>query len=181
MPSATAVTLRILAPFAVLLGPQAMANAGPYTQVRGWSIYRNETNCSAYMMFDNDEALGFTYDAPARSLRITFSDARMTWLSDGDNPTFDVLLRQPDGTVENSWESTVFSVTVEEDGRRNLSSRWLGPPALDDFRAAAVVGFYEDDRELRVFSLAGTGAALNEVEDCARRLRNHRQPEPSGN
>ena len=164
-------TLKVLVPLAALLcGSQAMADNGPYKQVRGWSLYRNETNCSAYMMFDTNEAVGFTYDAPGRSTRVTFSDARATSLKDGDSPSLDILLRQPDGTVDHAWESTVFIVSVDEEGRRTLTSRWLGPPALDDFMSAAVVGFFDEDREIAVFSLKGTASALEEVKDCSMRL-----------
>jgi YD repeat-containing protein len=123
------------------------------------------------MMFDNGEALGFTYDAPGRSTRIVFSDANLTSLDDEDSPTLDILLREPDGTVDHSWEGTVFMVTVDEDDRRTLTSRWLGPPALENFKSAAVVGFYDGERQLGVFNLSGTAAALSEVEDCANGLR----------
>jgi hypothetical protein len=148
-----------------------MADDGAYRQVSGWSIYRNESNCSAYMMFENREAVGFTYDAPARSTRIIFSDANATSLRDGASPTLDVLLRMPDGTVDHSWAGTVFMVTVDDDGRRTLTSRWLGPPSLDSFRNATLVGFYDGDRQIGVFNLRGTAAALQEVDRCATALR----------
>ena len=164
--------LKILVPLAALLcWPSVLAQDGSYKQVRGWSLYRNEANCSAYMMFDNGEALGFTYDAPGRSMRVVFSDANLTSLDDGDSPTLDVLLREPDGTVDHMWEGTVFMVTVDEDGRRTLTSRWLGPPSLESFKGASVVGFYDGEQQISVFNLAGTAAALGEVEDCANQLR----------
>jgi len=170
---ASAAGLKFLVPLAALLcWSPAMASEGSYKQVRGWSLYRNETHCSAYMMFDNNEAVGFTYDAPGRSTRIIFSDARATSLEDGDSPTLDILLRQSDGTVDHTWEDTVFMVAVDEDGRRTLSSRWLGPSALQSFMNAAHVGFYDGNREIGVFDLAGTAAALEEVEHCSRQLRN---------
>lgn len=172
MRGASAASLKALVPLAALLcGAQAIAADGAYKQVRGWSVYRNETNCSAYMMFDNGEAVGFTYDAPGRSTRITFSDADADSLQDGDSPSIDVLLRQPDGTVDHSWESTVFMVAVDRDGRRTLTSRWLGPPSLESFKAAALVGFYDGERRIGVFNLNGTAAALQEVERCAAGLR----------
>lgn len=172
MRGASATGLKALVLLAALTGWfPALAADGPYKEVGGWSLYRNETFCSAYMMFDNDEAVGFTYDAPGRSTRIIFSDARATSLADGDSPTLDILLRQSDGTVDKTWEGTVFMVAVDEDGRRTLSSRWLGPPALESFKNAAYVGFYDEDREIGVFNLAGTAAALQEVEQCARQLR----------
>jgi YD repeat-containing protein len=148
-----------------------LAQDAPFKQVRGWSLYRNEANCSAYMMFGNNEAVGFTYDAPGRSTRIIFTDARATSLEDGDSPTYDILLRASDGTVDHTFEGTVFMVAVDEDGRRTLSSRWLGPPALESFRNAAYVGFYDGDREIGVFNLSGTAAALQEVEQCSVQLR----------
>lgn len=171
MRGATAASLKVLLPLAALLcGSQAMAQDGPFKQVGGWSLYRNEANCSAYMLFDNDEAVGFTYDAPARSTRVTFTDADAASLEEGDSPSIDILLRQPDGTVDDTWESTVFLVTVDEDGRRTLSSRWLGPPALERFRNAAILGFFDQDREMGIFSLKGTAAALEEVKDCSMQL-----------
>jgi YD repeat-containing protein len=170
---ASIARLKVLVPLAALLcGSQVMANDGSYKQVRGWSLYRNATNCSAFMMFDNGEAVGFTYDAPGRSTRVTFSDAEARSLDDGASPTFDILLRRPDGTVDNTWESTVFMVSVDEDGRRTLSSRWLGPPALESFMNASSVGFFDGDREIGVFSLSGTAAALQEVRQCSTGLRN---------
>ncbi len=160
--------LKILIPLAALLfGSQAIANPGPYKEVRGWSLFRNPTNCSAYMMFENHEAVGFAYDAAARSTRISFSDASATALEDGDSSSIDILLRRPDGTVDHAWAATTFLVSVGEDGRRTLSSRWLGPPALDDFRQAAFVGFFDKEREIGVFSLRGTAAALQEVVQCS--------------
>ena len=168
MRSATTARLKLMAAVAVLLsGPVAVANEGSYKQVRGWSLYRNESNCSAFMMFENNEAVGFTYDAPGRSTRVTFSDAEATSYEDGASPTLDILLRQPDGTVDNALEDTVFMVTVDEDGRRTLTSRWLGPPALDSFRTAALVGFFDGDREIGIFNLSGTAAALEEVRQCS--------------
>jgi YD repeat-containing protein len=160
-----------LVPLAALLCWSASADSKAYRQVGGWSIYRNESNCSAYMMFENREAVGFTYDAPGRSTRIIFSDANATSLRDGASPPLDVLLRMPDGTVDHSLERTVFMVTVDNDGRRTLSSRWLGPPALDDFKKASLVGFYDGERQIGVFNLRGTAAALQEVERCAAALR----------
>ena len=154
----------------LLCGSQAMANDGAYEQVKGWSLYRNQSNCSAYMMFENNEAVGFTYDAPGRSTRVTFSDAGPSSLEEGDSPALDILLRQPDGTVDGTFKSTVFMVTVDEDGRRTLSSRWLGPPALESFMNASFIGFFDEDREIGVFNLKGTAAALEEVKQCAMRL-----------
>jgi YD repeat-containing protein len=122
------------------------------------------------MIFENREAVGFTYDAPGRSTRIVFTDVNATNLRDGASPTLDVLLRQPDGTVDHSWERTVFMVTVDDDGRRTLTSRWLGPPSLDDFKKATLVGFYDGERQIGVFNLRGTAAALKEVEQCAAAL-----------
>jgi YD repeat-containing protein len=147
-----------------------MAQHGPYKQVSGWSVYRNEANCSAFRLFENGEAVGFTYDAGGRSTRVTFSDADARSLEDGDNTSIDVLLRRPNGTVDHAWESTVFMVTVDEDERRTLSSRWLGPPALEDFGNAAYVGFFDGEREIGVFNLEGSAAALEAVEDCATQL-----------
>jgi len=123
------------------------------------------------MMFENGEAVGFTYDAPGRSTRIIFSDKNATNLQDGASPTLDVLLRQPDGSVDHSLERTVFMVTVDRDGRRTLSSRWLGPPSLDSFKKATLVGFYDGERQIGVFNLSGTAAALQEVEKCSAALR----------
>lgn len=164
--------LKVLVPLAALLcGSQAMANEA-YKQVRGWSLYRNETNCSAFMVFDNNEAVGFTYDAPGRSTRVTFSDENATSLGDGDSTSVDILLRQPNGTVDDTWESTLFMVTVDEDGRRTLTSNWLGPPALESFRSAASVGFFDGNRQIGVFSLSGTAAALEEVKQCSARQSN---------
>jgi YD repeat-containing protein len=148
----------------------ALAQEGAYQQLRGWSLYRNQTNCSAYMLFENGEAVGFTYDAPGRSTRITFSDANANRLEDGDSPSLDILLRHPDGTVDHTYEATVFMVSVDEDGRRTLTSRWLGPPALQSFSDASVVGFYEGERQIGVFNLTGTAAALQEVERCSTQL-----------
>ncbi|GEM_PF-1921621 len=147
-----------------------LADDSPYKKVRGWSLYRNETNCSAYMMFENGEAVGFAYDAPGRSTRVTFSDAHAASLKDGDSPTIDMLLRKTDGTVDHAWEGTVFMVSVDRDGRRTLTSRWLGPPALENFRTAAFIGFFNGNREIGVFNLAGTAAALEEMQHCAMRL-----------
>jgi YD repeat-containing protein len=170
--SGRAAGLKILVSLAALLcwTPAAAAD-GAYKQVRGWSIYRNETHCSAYMMFENGEAVGFSYDAPGRSTRIIFSDKNATTLEDGASPSLDVLLRQPDGTVDHSWERTVFMVTVDDDGRRTLSSRWLGPPSLESFKSATLVGFYDGERQIGVFNLRGTAAALQEVERCSATLR----------
>jgi len=166
----SAARLKALVPLAALLC-WSPASAAAYKQVGGWSVYRNESNCSAYMMFENREAVGFTYDAPGRSSRIIFSDANATSLRDGASPTLDVLLRMPDGTVDHSWAKTVFMVTVDDDGRRTLSSRWLGPPSLEDFKKATLVGFYDGERQIGVFNLKGTAAALQEVERCAAGLR----------
>jgi YD repeat-containing protein len=149
-----------------------MADNGSYAKVGGWSLYRNQTNCSAYLMFDNDEAVGFNYDARNRSTRVTFTDARATSLKAGNGPVLDILLRRADGTVDHSWESTPFVVTVAEDGRRTLSSRWLPPPALESFRTAAYVGFFDKQRQIGVFSLKGTSAALQEVKNCSMRVHN---------
>ena len=118
---------------AALCAAHAMAAGGAFKQVRGWSLYRNDANCSAYRTFDNGKALGFTYDAPGRSTRLTFTDASTSAaearsLQDGDNSALDVLLRLPDGTVDHTLEDTVFTVTVDQDGSRTFSSRWLGPP-----------------------------------------------------
>ena len=154
-----------------LCGFHAAAQDGPYDEVRGWSLYRNDTNCSAFMVFDNDEAVGFTYDAPGRSTRVTFSNADAETQEDGDTATLDVLLRRPDDTIDRSWTSTVFLVTVADDGRRTLSSRWLGPPSLEDFRNAAGIGFFDGDREIGSFSLRGTAAALDAVKKCSAALR----------
>jgi YD repeat-containing protein len=163
--------LKVLISLAALVGgSQAIAQDRAIKQVSGWSIYRNETHCSAYMIFENREAVGFTYDAPGRSTRIVFTDANATNLRDGASPSLDVLLRQPDGTVDHSWERTVFMVTVDDDGRRTLTSRWLGPPSLDDFKKATLVGFYDGERQIGVFNLRGTAAALKEVEQCAAAL-----------
>lgn len=172
MRGATIGRLLVWVPLAALLcGSPARADEGPYTQVRGWSLYRNQTNCSAFMMFENDVAVGFTYDAPGRSTRVTFSGARAPSLTDGDSQSLDILLRRPDGTVENAWESTIFIMADDEDGRRTYSSRWLGPPALEHFREAAFVGFFDEDREIGVFSLRGSAAALDEVKQCSMELR----------
>lgn len=172
MRSASAAWMKALVPLAALLcGAQAVAQGGAYKTVSGWSIYRNETHCSAYLMFENREAVGFTYDAPGRSTRVVFTDANATTLRDGASPSLDVLLRYPDGTVDHSWARTVFMVTVDDDGRRTLTSRWLGPPSLDSFKKASFVGFYDGDRQIGVFSLRGTAAALQEVERCAAGLR----------
>ena len=168
MRGAMSAWLKLVAPLAALLcGSQAMAAEGAYKQVRGWSLYRNAANCSAYMMFENGEAVGFTYDAPGRSTRVSFSDAHATSLEEGDSPTLDILLRQPDGTVDHTWEGTVFSVAVDEDGRRTLASRWLGPPALETFMNASFLGFFDEDQEIGVFNLKGTAAALEEVRQCS--------------
>src|SRR5690606_15410192 len=109
-------------------------------------------------------------DALSRSTRVTFSNAHAISLKDGDNPSIDILLRQPDGTVDDTWKSTVFLVTIDDEGRRTMSSRWLGPPALENFGNAAFLGFYDKDREIGVFSLKGTAAALKEVQACSMRL-----------
>ena len=176
MQGASAKRLKVLVSLAALLcGSQAIAQDGAYKTVGGWSIYRNETHCSAYMMFENREAVGFTYDAPGRSTRIVFSDANATSMKDGASPTLDVLLRMPDETVDHSWERTVFMVTVDDDGRRTLTSRWLGPPALETFRKATLVGFYDGERQIGVFNLRGTAAALQEVEQCSKALRSAAQ------
>ena len=172
MRSGRAARLKALVPLAALLcWSPAIAADGAYKQVRGWSIYRNETHCSAYMMYENGEAVGFSYDAPGRSTRIIFSNANATSLREGASPTIDVLLRQPDGTVDHSWEGIVFMVTVDDDGRRTLSSRWLGPPSLESFKKASFVGFYDDEAQIGVFNLSGTAAALQEVERCSAGLR----------
>jgi len=170
--SASAAILKALVPLAALLcGPQATAQDGAYKKVGSWSIYRNDGHCSAYSLFENREAVGFTYDAPGRSTRVVFTDANATNLRDGASPSLDVLLRYSDGTVDHSFARTVFMVTVDDDGRRTLTSRWLGPPSLDSFKKAAFVGFYDGDRQIGVFSLRGTAAALQEVERCAASLR----------
>jgi len=170
---ASVLSLKNLALLAALLcGSGAFATEGSYKKVKGWSLYQNETNCSAYMMFENGEAMGFTYDAPGRSTRVVFSDAQAKSLQDGDSSTIDILLRQPNGTVDHTLESTIFLVTVDKDGRRTLSSRWLGPPALESFMKAAYAGFFDKERQIGVFNLKGTAAALKEVKDCSTKLRN---------
>ena len=148
-----------------------MAEAGPYRQLMGWSIYRNATNCSAYMAFDNGEIVGFTYDAPGRSTRVAFTNADAKSLEDRDSPTIDILVRQPDGQVDRTFETTVFTVSVDQEGGRTLLSRWLGPPALKSFMEAGAVGFFDGEKELAVFDLKGSAAALQEVERCSAALR----------
>lgn len=166
----SAFSLKALVPLAALMfATPTLAQDGAYKQVGGWHIYRNDTHCSAYLMFENREVVGFTYDGPGRSTRVVFTDANATTMEDGASPTLDVLLRYPDGKVDHTFASTVFMVTVDDDGRRTLTSRWLGPPSLESFRKASLLGFYDGDRQIGVFNLRGTAAALQEVERCAQR------------
>lgn len=136
-------------------------------RIAGWSIYRNETNCSAYSEFTDDEFLGISYDASARWTWIIFTDADAKSLDEGDKRTIDVYLKRPDGSIDDSWEGIEFTLQKNSDGRRIFLSQNLGEPALSDLKNATAIVFFYKDRKIAAYSLAGSSAALSSVERCS--------------
>lgn len=162
-------TLRILACVAALTtacSAPALARE-PYKEVAGWSLYRNETNCSAAASYRNDEMLMISYNAADKATRVTFTYKEGTSLKRGDKRDIDIILVMPGRRIDNGWRSKEFTVDVLDDGVRALASRWLEPPALSDLKRASRIGFYYNDKLAGAFDLRGTYTALSELELCS--------------
>jgi hypothetical protein len=153
-----------------LLAGSVAATAAPIDKIAGWSIYRNESNCSAYSVFSNNEALGIAYDASDRSTRIVFTNADAKSLTKGDTRPIDIYLKRADGTIDNSREGTEFSLGIDSDGSRVFVSQALAEPALADLKNAVAIVLFYKDRKIAAYSLAGTAAALAAVERCSMKV-----------
>lgn len=162
--------LNWLAPALLLASSTAALAAKPVDHVGGWSIYQNKTDCSAYSLFADDEMLGVTYDASDRSTSIVFTNAAATSLAEGDTRTIDIYLKAADGSLDDGWRATVFTVSTDPQGRRIFVSQKLMEPALADFKNASAVTFFYNDKKIAAYQLAGTAAALGKVEQCSMKV-----------
>lgn len=153
-------------------GVPAAAQDGPYKSVGGWSIYRNDGNCAAYTTFQDDEMVGFSYDASNGATRISFTNIDATSLKKNDRRPIDIVLLFPAGTMDNMFESSRFNILVGDDGRRMFTSQWMKRPALSDLKNALTIGFFYKERKIASYSLKGTAVALKEVERCSMDLHN---------
>ncbi|HEX7711311.1 MAG TPA: hypothetical protein VF418_10280 [Sphingomonadaceae bacterium] len=161
--------LRLFA-LALFLASSMPATAAPIDKIAGWSIYRNEDNCSAYSVFSNNELFGIAYDASDRSTKIVFTNADAKSLDEGDTRTIDIYLKRADGTIDNSREGTEFTLGVDSDGSRVFVSRNLAEPALADLKNATAIVLFYKDRKIAAYNLAGTAAALSAVERCSMKV-----------
>lgn len=162
----------------VFAGSAALGADEALKVVAGWRIYENDADCSAITVFTDDELVGIFYDASDRTTQVLFTDQDSTSLAEGDKRTLDIILKRSDGTIDDGWEATEFSVKIFEDGRRVFVSQWLEDPALADFKRAVAVGFFYNDRKIGAYNLGGTGAALREVERCSQRVHNINPRDP---
>jgi hypothetical protein len=162
--------LKLVLPALLLASAAPALAAKPIDRVAGWSIYRNESNCSAYSAFADNELLGISYDASDRSTRLVFTNADADSLAEGDARTIDVFLKRTDGTLDDHWRGIEFTVGANPDGSRVFVSRALEEPALKDFKNAGSVVLFYKDRKIAAYDLAGTAAALGAVERCSMKV-----------
>ena len=162
--------LRLFALTLLLASSSAAIAAKPIDRVAGWSIYKNKTDCSAYSVFADDESVGISYDASDRSTSIVFTNADATSLAEGDTRTIDIYLKAADGSLDDGWRGTAFTVSTDAQGRRIFVSQKLMEPALTDLKNAAAVTFFYNDKMIAAYQLAGTAAALSKVEQCSMKV-----------
>jgi hypothetical protein len=162
--------LRSPALLLLLATSTAVLAAKPIDRVAGWSIYRNKADCSAYSVFADDESVGISYDASDRATSIVFTDADATSLDEGDTRTIDIYLKRTDGSLDDRWKGTEFTVGTDADKRRIFVSAKLDEPALNDFKNATAVTFFYNDKKIAAYQLAGSAAALKAVKQCSQRL-----------
>jgi hypothetical protein len=101
-----------------------------------------------------------------------FTDADATSLNQGDTRTIDVYLKRTDGSLDEGWQATAFTVDTDPDGRRIFVSQKLKEPALADLEQATAVTFFYNDKEIAAYQLAGSAAALKAVEQCSMKVHN---------
>ncbi len=161
-------------PLALLLfaTPAQSTESGYYKDVRGWSIFRNDKDCAAISMFENKEALGFNYNAKKRTTEIFFTYKDGTSLVDADTRTLAVYIEEPNGQMDDGWDSVEFTALVAKEKAPLLWSQPLKDPALEDFKRATKMAFFYNDKKIATYNLSGTGAALLEVERCSQQLHN---------
>lgn len=153
-------------------------------RIEKWSIFRSASRieglCYAAAEFTGGEMIAIYYDASDRKtwLLFTHSDARS--LEDRDTKIVDILLQRPDGTVNDKWKQTEFTVLLDDRSPPTFVSELLDEPALDDFKEAVRMAFFENGRRIDAFSLTGTAAALVEVERCSSDLLDASRLVPAG-
>jgi hypothetical protein len=156
-------------------GP-AVANAAvagtnePYTNVRGWSIYRNSDNCLAMRNYERG-LLVVRYDAKPQLTTISFSYPEGTSLKDGDEKPVRMYFLRQNGSLDSGWATAQFKVQIIG-SEATLSSPGLQNPALSDIRSAKTVGFFYNDKVIRAFNLTGNAEALDEVKRCSMQVNN---------
>ena len=157
---------------AIFIATQASADEHSYKEVSGWRIFQNEKDCSAIAGFTDDEYVAFFYDASTKSTSVVFTDRDSTSLEEYEKRNLDIMLLKANGKLDDGWESTEFTVLVNDDDRRVFRSQSLDDPALADFRGARAIGFFYKQKKIASYDLAGSGAALREVERCSQRIHN---------
>jgi hypothetical protein len=163
--------MKLLTAALLLLAAPAFAeDDGSYTTVGEWSIYRNTDECSALATYEDNEIVGFFYDAKEKTTRVMLTYKDGTSLKNTEKRTLAIYIIRPNGRLDDGWDSVKFTVVVGSDGLPSLISQPLEHPALDDFKKALKIGFYYNDKMIGSYNLKGTGAALREVERCSQRL-----------
>ena len=155
------------------------ANAGPTEigEFGGFTLFRGDERCSIIANFDGDETMVVSYDASLKAANIAFTNHDATSLGQGDKRTLNVYFVDG-GRLDDGWEGTEFTASVEDSGDRMLISQNLDPAFLQDFAEGSGIGFFYGDKKITSYDLKGSAAAISALRNCSIRTR-RTEPERS--
>lgn len=134
--------------------------------VGGFSLYRNDDNCTIIASYTDGESVLVRYDGKTKDVNIAFTNKNATSLTENDEKKIKIYF--VDGKkLDDGWGETSFSVSIENNGTRMLVSQPMDAQLLDDFAKNDAVGFFYGDKMIASYTLKGSGEAIPALKTCA--------------